>query len=94
MVNENNHELSEHDEAIMVKMDEIVNRLKYRKEYALRRFTNNGYEVTIPGFLLKRAAMTEDQTVREFAETHRVVFLFGKFTGFVAAFKFDKKEEK
>ncbi len=70
-----------------------MDRLAYRKIYRLRPYGRGGYEVTVPGLILERAARSRGLTLEEFVRTHRVVHLFNDFKGFDAAYRFEKAEE-
>lgn len=61
----------------------------YRKVYRLRAFGRGGYEVTIPGLILDRAARSRGLTIEQFVRNYRVVHLFNDFPNFDAAYRFE-----
>lgn len=70
-----------------------MGKVAYRKVYRIRPFGIGGYEITVPGIILDRAARSKNQTVGEFIKTHKVVHLFNDFTGFDAAYRFEPIKE-
>ena len=66
-----------------------MDRLAYRKMYRLRPYGKGGYEITVPGIILDRAARSRGLTIEEFVRTHKVVHLFNNFTSFDAAYRFE-----
>ena len=69
-----------------------MDKTAYRKVYRIRSFGRGGYEVTVPGIILDRAARARGMTIEEFAKSHRIVHLFNDFEGFDAAYRFEKAE--
>lgn len=70
-----------------------MSKTAYRKVYRLRPYGRGGYEVTVPGIILDRAARARGLTVEQFVKTHKIVHLFNNFTGFDAAYRFEPAED-
>lgn len=70
-----------------------MEKVAYRKVYRLRPFGRGGYEVTVPGLILDRAARSKGMTIEQFVKTHRMVHLFNDFKGFDGAYRFEPTSE-